>query len=186
MPCGMTRHPAVRRPGAGRSRSALAPAALGIAVLFTAGCGATSASSAASPGSPGPSVSGAAAYLGCLRQHGVTMPTARPTARPTSGAGGFGGGSAAFQKARQACASLRPGGGFGGRFAAAFQAFRSCMASHGETVPTTRPTTRPTAPPTGAARGDRFLNGLNPGNPKVAVALKACRSKLPSFGPGAA
>ena len=88
MPCGMTRHPAVRRPGAGRSRSALAPAALGIAVLFTAGCGATSASSAASPGSPGPSVSGAAAYLGCLRQHGVTMPTARPTARPTSGAGG--------------------------------------------------------------------------------------------------
>ena len=30
-------------------------------------------------------------------------------------------------------------------------------------------------------RADRFLNGLNPDNPKVAAALKACQSKLPTF-----
>jgi hypothetical protein len=88
-------------------------------------------------------------------------------------------------KARQACASLRPAGGFGfggGRFGTAFQAFRTCMAAHGETIPTTRPSPPPTSPPaSGAPRADRFLNGLNPNNPKVASALKACQSKLPTF-----
>jgi hypothetical protein len=85
-------------------------------------------------------------------------------------------------KARQACAKLRPAGGFGGgRFAAAFQAFRTCMASHGVTIPATRPTAPPSPPASGAPRADRFLNGLNPDNPKVAVALKACQSKLPAF-----
>ena len=92
-----------------------------------------------------------------------------------------------MQKARQACASLRPKGGFGGfggggRFATALQAFRSCMASHGETIPTTRPTAPPTSEPSPGT--DRFLNGLNPDNPKVAAALKACQSKLPTFGSG--
>jgi hypothetical protein len=36
----------------------------------------------------------------------------------------------------------------------------------------------PTARPAGDAR---FLNGLNPTDPKVAAALKACASKLPAF-----
>jgi hypothetical protein len=33
----------------------------------------------------------------------------------------------------------------------------------------------------GCAPGRRFLNGLNPNDPKVASALKACQSKLPTF-----
>jgi hypothetical protein len=74
-------------------------------------------------------------------------------------------------------------GGGGGGFAAALQAFRSCMASHGETIPTTRPTAPPTSAPSPGA--NRFLNGLNPSNPKVTAALRACQSKLPTFGSGA-
>jgi hypothetical protein len=124
------------------------------------------------------------AYLTCLRQHGVNVPTARPSVRPTARpSGGFGSPSSAMLKARQACAKLRPAGGFGGgRFAAAFQAFRTCMASHGETIPSARPTAPPASPPaSGAPRADRFLNGLNPADPKVAAALKACQPKLPTF-----
>jgi hypothetical protein len=53
------------------------------------------------------------------------------------------------------------------------------------TIPTTRPAappTRPASPPaSGAPRTGRFLNGLNPDNPKVAAAVKACQSKLPTF-----
>jgi hypothetical protein len=51
------------------------------------------------------------------------------------------------------------------------------MSAHGEPVPTARPT----APPGSGSGADRFLNGLNPDNAKVAAALKACQSKLPSF-----
>jgi len=167
----------------------MGPVAAGCAaLLLTAGCGQTSAaSSPASASPPGSASRSVTAYLTCLRQHGVNVPTARPaapsSARPTGRPSGFGAGNATFQKARQACASLRPNGGFGGgRFAAAFQAFRSCMASHGVTIPTTRPTAPPASPPaSGAPRAGRFLNGLNPSDPKVAAALKACQSKLPAF-----
>jgi hypothetical protein len=151
-----------------------------LVVLVASGCG-TAATPAAASGSASPSPN-ANSYLTCLRQHGASIPTARPTAFPSSG---FGAGNPTMQKARQACASLRPTGGFGrfgGGFAAAFQAFRSCMASHGETIPTTRPTAPPTSAPSPGT--DRFLNGLNPSNPKVAAALKACQSKLPTFGSG--
>jgi hypothetical protein len=88
-----------------------------------------------------------------------------------------------MMKARQACASLRPKGGFGGRggFGPALQAFRTCMSDHGEAIPATRPTARPAPEPSASPRADRFLNGLNPGNPKVAAAVKACASKLPAF-----
>jgi hypothetical protein len=158
-----------------------------LVALVASGCG-TAADPAAASGSASPSPN-ASSYLTCLRQHGASIPTARPTARPTAfPSGGFGAGNPTMQKARQACASLRPKGGFGGfggggRFAAAFQAFRSCMAAHGETIPATRPTAPPTPAPSPGT--DRFLNGLDPGNPKVAAALKACQSKLPAFGPGA-
>jgi hypothetical protein len=159
-----------------------------LVVLLASGCG-TAATPAAASGSASPSPN-ANSYLTCLRQHGASIPTVRPTARPTtSPGGGFGAGHPAMQKARQACASLRPKGGFGGfggagggGFATAFQAFRSCMASHGETIPTTRPTAPPSPAPSPGT--DRFLNGLNPSNPKVAAALKACQSKLPTFGSG--
>jgi hypothetical protein len=160
-----------------------------LAALLASGCGGATAGTAASSASATPS-QGASAYLTCLRQHGVNIPTTRPTARPSARptarpSGGFAA-NPAMQKARQACASLRPAGGFGGfgggQFAAAFQAFRSCMAAHGETIPTTRPTAPPATPPSPGT--DRFLNGLNPSDPKVAAALKACQSKLPRF-PGA-
>ncbi len=157
-----------------------------LVALLASGCGGATAAPAASSVSAKPSP-GASAYLTCLRQHGVNVPTTRPTARPSvrpsvRPSGGFTA-NPAMQKARQACASLRPAGGFGGfgggQFAAAFQAFRSCMAAHGQTIPTTRPTAPPTTAPSPGA--DRFLNGLNPSDPKVAAALKACQSKLPTF-----
>ena len=150
-----------------------------VVALLASGCGGATAGTAASSASAAPS-QGASAYLTCLRQHGVNIPTTRPTARPTARPSGGFAANPAMQKARQACASLRPAGGFGGgQFAAAFQAFRSCMAAHGATIPTTRPTAPPTTAPSPGA--DRFLGGLNPGAPKVAAALKACQSKLPRF-----
>jgi hypothetical protein len=120
------------------------------------------------------------------------VPTSRPSGAP--GSGGFGGGfngsggsTSTFQKAQQACASLRPSGGRGfggpgfggGGFATAFKAFDTCMADHGVTIPSTRPAEPPQEDNT--SPDDRFLNGLNPDNAKVAAALKACESKLPSF-----
>ncbi len=168
--------------------------ALGVAggcallALVASGCG-TAAAPTASAGTAPPSPN-ANSYLTCLRQHGVSVPAARPSGAPTARptvfpSGGFGGGNPAMQKARQACASLRPKGGFGGLrrggFGAAFTAFRTCMAAHGETIPATRPTAPPTPAPSSSPGADRFLNGLNPANPKVAAALKACESKLPAF-----
>ena len=150
-----------------------------VVALLASGCGGATAGTAASSASAAPS-QGASAYLTCLRQNGVNIPTTRPTARPTARPSGGFAANPAMQKAWQACASLRPAGGFGGgQFAAAFQAFRSCMAAHGETIPTTRPTAPPATPPSPGT--DRFLNGLNPSDPKVAAALKACQSKLPTF-----
>jgi hypothetical protein len=172
-----------------RSGFRYAPCAAGgcAVLLLVSGCG-SSTSTAASPSSGSSSFS---SYLSCLRQHGVNVPTARPT-NGAGGPGGFGGGSSSTaEKARQACASLRPTGASGGfgrfggagdGFAAAFQAFRSCMASHGETIPTARPAAPPTSAPSSGT--DRFLNGLNPSNPKVAAALNACQSKLPTFPSG--
>jgi hypothetical protein len=167
-------------------RAAWTVALAGVATVVIAGCGAASGSTPTS----GTSAAGLSAYRSCLKQHGVNV-SALPSARP-GGFGGFGpssspgtGTSSTFQKARQACASLRPsfgsGGGFPGGFsgfASAIKAFRSCMSAHGEPVPTTRPTSPPAA---GSDPADRFLNGLNPDNSKVAAALKACDSKLPSF-----
>jgi hypothetical protein len=157
-----------------------------LVVLVVAGCGGATAAPAASSATATPSP-GISAYLTCLRQHGVNVPTTRPSARPTARpSGAFPSPNPSMQAARQACASLRPqGGGFGGfgggggQFAAEFQAFRSCMSAQGEPIPTTRPTAPPTPAPSPGA--DRFLNGLNPNNPKVAAALKACQSKLPTF-----
>jgi hypothetical protein len=155
-------------------------AAGALVAIAASGCG-TSATPTAAAAAASPST-GASAYLACLEQHGVTVPTARPTARPTA----FPSASSAMMKARQACASLRPKGGFSGRggfggFGTALAAFRTCMADHGETIPATRPTARPTPEPSASPRADRFLNGLNPGNPKVVAAVKACQSKLPTF-----
>ncbi len=176
----------------GFSRAAWAVAVAGLATLLVAGCSTASGSTPSAASSS----SGFTAYLSCLRQHGVDVPTTSPSGAPGGfgGFGGFGGsgsssGNSTFQKAQQACASLRPsfgsgggfpGGGFSG-FANAIKAFRTCMSDHGEPIPTTRPTSPPAS---GTSRVDRFLNGLNPDNSKVAAAVKACESKLPSFATG--
>lgn len=165
------------------ARLACGAAVMGLAALLITGCGSKAAASGGAA-----SDSGFTAYRTCLSQHGVSLPTSRPSGAPGSGGfGGFGGGgdSSTFEKAAKSCASLRPsfgggrnGGGFaGGGFGTALQAFRTCMSDHGEPIPTARPT----SPEAGSSPQDRFLNGLNPGNSKVAAALKACESKLPSF-----
>jgi hypothetical protein len=168
----------------GFGRSPWAVAVAGLAAMLIAGCGAASGST---PSAASSSPSGFSAYASCLKQHGVSVPS--PSGSPGS-FHGFGGSvssskRSAFQKARQACASLRPAGAFPGgnftEFASAIKAFRTCMSDHGEPVPTTRPTSPPAA---GSNPADRFLNGLNPDNSKVAAAFTACKSKLPSFAHG--
>jgi hypothetical protein len=163
-----------------RMLGVLAGGALVAALASGCGTSATPTAAATAAASPSPNAS---AYLTCLRQHGVTVPTVRPSARPTARPTSFPSPSSAMVKARQACASLRPKGGFGGfgRGGAAFMAFRTCMADHGETIPATRPTAPPTPEPSASPRADRFLNGLNPAKPKVAAAVKACASKLPAL-----
>ena len=173
-------------------RLACGAAVLSTIAILIAGCGSSSPSGSSASGS------GFTAYRNCLSQHGVSLPTARPSGGPGfggfggfGGSGGSGGASSTFQKAAAACASLRPsfgsggfggfGGSGGGSFLAAIQAFRTCMSDHGEPIPTARPSAPPSA---GSSPQDRFLNGLNPDNSKVAAALKACESKLPSFGSG--
>lgn len=174
------------------------------AVLAACGGGSGGTTTAAAASTPTAAASGAAgvqAYFACLRQHGVNIPTARATDRPTArpsggffggggGGGGFFGGQSAnpqMQAAQQACASLRPtggfggfGGGFGGRGGTQLVAFRNCMTQQGVTLPTTRPTAFPTVRPTDPAV--RYLNGLDPNDPKVAAALKVCSPLLPSPG----
>jgi hypothetical protein len=169
-------------------------AVLGVVGLLLAGCGTSSPSGSSASGSS------FTAYRSCLSQHGVSLPAGGPGSGGFAGggfggSGGSGGTSSAFQKAAAACASLRPSfgsGGFGGPggpggpgggcgFFTAIQAFRSCMSARGEPIPTTRSGSPPAS---GSSPEARFLNGLNPGNSKVAAALKACESKLPSFGSG--
>lgn len=173
-------------------------AAVTAAAVLAACGGSSTAASAAAAATPSTtaSLSRNAVYLDCLRQHGADIPTAFPsrggfTARPTgprpsAGFGGPGGGffgqgqNPQMQAAMRACVSVRPTGGFGGRGATQAAAFRNCMTQQSVTIPTTRPTAFPTAPPTD--RAARYLNGLNPSDPKVAAALRVCSPLLPSPG----
>jgi hypothetical protein len=187
--------------------STLVSAAAGIAAAgLIAGCSSGSGSGTAAAGSGAASNSAYSAYVACLSQHGVKLPSSAagfggqrsrpagsgftPGAGRGGGAGGFGGfGSAnpTTSAAMQACASLRPtgGAGFGGGFGGSSRltAFRNCMTQQGEAVPTTRPTALATSRPTGDAR---YLNGLNPSDPKVASALKVCSPLIPTTSASAA
>jgi hypothetical protein len=95
-------------------------------------------------------------YAACLKQHGVTLPARGPGGAPGAGNGpagtnggngggvpGQGAGNAKFQKARTACASLRPAGagrGFGGQGgnSTANAAFLNCLKLKGVTASTSR------------------------------------------------
>ncbi|GIF63357.1 hypothetical protein Ais01nite_13920 [Asanoa ishikariensis] len=122
-------------------------------LLLAAGCGSDGDAEAAAPGPAGSS-----AYLDCLREHGIAnlpsgrprafpsgRPTAFPSGRPTAfPSGRMGGGfrpegvdDATWQKAQEACGSLRPTGGPGanGRGPSAGNrqagaAYRNCLADH--------------------------------------------------------
>ncbi|MBR7828121.1 hypothetical protein KDK95_17520 [Actinospica sp. MGRD01-02] len=177
--------------------SALVSATAGVAALgLIAGCSSGSGSAAAAGAATGSAGSGYTAYLSCLSQHGVKVPTNgafagrrshsagagfTPVAR-RSGSGGFPGlatSDPTVAAAVQACASLRPTGGAGFGGGTRLAAFRDCMTQQGETVPTTRPAfaASATARPTGDAR---YLGGLDPADPKVAAALKVCEPLIPT------
>ena len=191
--------------------STLVSAAAGVAAVgLIAGCSSNSGSSspATTASASGTGDAAYSAYTQCLTEHGVTLPSRgafgggrrshspgagfTPGARPSGGYGGYGGGGAfasadpSMAAAVQACASVRPSGaagfGGGGGFAgsSALTAFRNCMTQQGEALPTTRPTAVPTARPTGDAR---YLDGLDPSDPKVQAALKVCEALIPTASP---
>ena len=121
---------------------------------------------------------------------GGVRPSNRPSARPSGGTGnggGFGGGGfggffgnqppagvdqATWDKAMQACASVRPSfGGGGGANNSEVVAYRNCLTEHGVTLPSN------------GTRGGGGFAGLNTADPKVAAALTACAPLRPSGGP---
>jgi hypothetical protein len=163
---------------------------------------ATSPSAALAPsGAPraGSGQFGAAfqAYSDCLKKNGVTLPSFSPRNRPSgqptpppSGSGfrgGFGGGlgasssppagvsAAAWAKAQQACASLRPSfapgqgrpGAAGGIDATALAAYVSCLNDHGVTV---------------AGTDFGALRSLDRSDPKVTKAVTTCAPLMPTAG----
>ena len=140
------------------------------------------------------------AYRDCMSKNGVTLPDfgqggQRPSGAPSAfpsgapagapgaggpgagGPGGFplpaGGDQATFDKAQQACASVRPqfgnGRGPGQIDATALAAFKSCLSDHGVTVPD----------------GQDFMRQLDRTDAKVAAGLKTCAPLLPAPGNGA-
>ncbi|GAA5072917.1 hypothetical protein HNP84_009302 [Thermocatellispora tengchongensis] len=154
------------------SRSLVGATALGL-VLLVSGCGGDEGTAAAPQGGGDQR----AAFRDCLREHGVTMPTARPSdapgARPDGGAtpGARRSTDPAARQAMQACASLRPSGAPGpgdraGRRAldqSALRAFRTCMKDNGVTLATDAPIPR---------AGDTDAT--------TAKALEKCRPLLPT------
>jgi hypothetical protein len=109
-------------------------------------------------------------------------PSTRPSGGTGTGFGGAGGGFAGFgnqppagvdqatwDKAQQACASVRPtfsAGGNGGANNSALVAYRNCLSEHGVTI---------TGGPGGA--------GLSTADPKTAAALAACAPLRPTAQP---
>jgi hypothetical protein len=163
---------------------------------LTAACGGSSGTPAAAAS---PSGNTFAAYTQCLARNGVVLPSfsanprasrsPRPSDRPSGGGGGgggFGGGfllgnqapagvdQATWDKAMQACASVRPSAGTGGANNSALVAYRNCLTEHGVTFPSGRPSG-------GGAGG---FGGLNTADPKVAAAMQACAPLRPTGGPG--
>jgi hypothetical protein len=160
-------------------------AAVGLLTACGGGSGKQAASSSSSSSS-----SGFQAYVACLSQHGVTLPSFSPRPRPSVrvsrspgtdgfGGGGFGGGgfvgrgglgdpntppqgvdAATWSSALSACQSLRPT--FGGQQNnSAFTAYRNCLSDHGVTF---------SGGPAGIPTAD----------PKVAAALRTCAPLRPT------
>jgi hypothetical protein len=125
-----------------------------------------------------------------------TRPSTRPSDRPSGGTGNGGGGGgfggfafgnnppagvdqATWDKAMQACQSVRPSfGGNGGANNTALVAYRNCLTEHGVVLPSGRPSAGP-----GGGGGFGGLGSLNTADPKVAAALAACEPLRPTGGP---
>lgn len=186
------------------NRTGAAAAAALTAALLLAGCGGgggAKPASAAAPSARASDQSGNSAYTDCLRANGVTppgerpggrgsdrpsgrptaRPTDRPTVRPTDRPSGRPSGfpesrstDPAWQKAMQACASVRPqrtggggfgngnGGGAGNSGGNGERVYASCLKDHQVTIP-----------PGGTAALDRSAPG-------VADALNACAALAPT------
>jgi len=154
------------------------------ALLLAAGCGSDGGSA---DGGTAAGPAGASGYRDCLREHGVDIqnggfPSGRPTAFPSGRPRGFpsarpsgfpsgmpGGGrtggfrpegidEATWQKAQEACASLRPTGGPGDGNRGASAAYRNCLSDHGVDLTASPSTT----------------------DPKAAAAMRACAVLRPS------
>jgi hypothetical protein len=148
-------------------------ALLGCCVLAAAtACGSSASAGAAATSSPSAASASRDAYITCLRDHGAAV----PTAKASPGAAKQAAHATVSATARADCASLKPKG-TSGHENTAVEAFNTCMTAHGETVPAKQPDPTASPKPTGV---DRYLHGLDPDNAKVAAALKACESKLPS------
>lgn len=174
-----------------RVRWALALAAGSAVLTLTAACGGSASGGSGNSNGGGTQAGGGqnsamAAYLDCLKQQGITLPTDRPSGRPGGGpsgrpsgapapgasgrpgGGGFAGmkppgvDDATWQKAQEACASVRPTGGPGGGRPGGGQganpAYANCLSDHGV--------------PAGTAP--------NSSDPKVSAALEACKALSPA------
>ena len=123
------------------------------------GTGAATTTAAGAAGAANRNSAAFTKYAACLKKNGVNLPARGPGGAPGAGNGpagtnggnggappGQGAGSAKFQKAQAACASLRPAGagrGFGGQGgnSAANAAFRNCLKLKGVTASTSRTST---------------------------------------------
>jgi hypothetical protein len=175
----------------------LALSGLTVLIAACGGSGGGTSAAPSASGAPG-GAGGFQAYAACLQRNGVTLPSGmaraggrasrspgdrpsdRPSGRPSDrpGGGGFGGffgteapagvDAATWEKAQQACQSVRPSGGagFGGGNNSAFTAYRTCLSDHGVTLQN------------GAGQG------LNTADPKVAAAVQACEPLRPTGRPG--
>lgn len=158
-----------------------------------AACGGSSGAASPTSGGSSAGTASTSAFSSCLAKHGATLPkglngSGRPPGafggtpptgqappsgfggNPPSGAGGFGG-NPKFQKAFQACASLRPKGAQGrnGANSTALAPYTNCMKLHGVTVGTFGPGTSGTTPTT-----------VDTTSPAYQAAFAACKSLLPS------
>ena len=189
------------------------PVCLLILPLALAACG-DSTKTTASASVASTTVAGSASrqkYTKCLADHGVTLPNrnggqppgagaapdgaapdgaapdgAAPGQGPGEGQGPAGFDSAAFQKARAACESLRPAGGFGGGAGGggfnsqAFDAYRSCLKDHGIELPARRtPGASTTTEPAGVT-----TTTIDRNSPAFQAAQQACEALRPQGGPG--
>ncbi len=154
------------------------------AVLFMAACGGSGGTAAKNGGNPdgGPNAFGD--YTQCLRQNGVTLPSVNASRRPRPSGGprrsgqprpsgapnapgrpGSGRGftkpdgvdDATWQKAQQACASLRPSFGPGNGRRRPDAAYQNCLKDHGVDA-----------------------RALNTADPKAVAALETCKVLNPA------